>query len=221
MNLFNKITGILIKPEETIKEISDRPYIEEAFLIVGIIAILSAISVYIMPIIYDFSELPADIPTETINIIKFSTTVLPIVSALIGVIIMWIIAAGVIHFIAVALGGEGKFTQMLVVYGYSRTPLIISVAIGIIFYSFIEPITITITEAGAGNPMSELLSNPYYMAMLIIGYIMQLWAIGLVFLGVRYVHNLSTNKALIAIALPLLFFVFGIVMTFFSSVLFG
>ncbi|KAF5422701.1 MAG: hypothetical protein C5S44_04295 [Candidatus Methanocomedens sp.] len=39
MNLLNKITGILIKPEETIKEISDRPYIEESFLIVGIIAI--------------------------------------------------------------------------------------------------------------------------------------------------------------------------------------
>jgi hypothetical protein len=218
MNLLNKITGILIKPEETIKEISDRPYIEESFLIVGIIAILSAISVYIMPFNYDFSELPP----EAMEIVKFSTTVLPIVSALIGVIIMWIIAAGIIHFIAVALGGEGKFTQMLVVYGYSRTPLIINVVIGIIFYSFIEPITITISATtGTGNPMGEMLSNPYYIVILIIGYIMQLWAIGLVFLGVKYVHNLSTNKALIAIALPLLFFVFGIVMTLFSSVLFG
>ena len=134
---------------------------------------------------------------------------------------MWIIAAGIIHFIAVALGGEGKFTQMLVVYGYSRTPLIINAVIGIILFSFIEPITITITAAGAGNPMGEMLSNPYYVAIMIIGYIMQLWAIGLVFLGVKYVHNLSTNKALIAMALPLLFFVFGIVTTLFSSVLFG
>ncbi|MBE0524542.1 MAG: YIP1 family protein [Methanosarcinales archaeon] len=218
MNLLNKITGILIKPEETIKEISDRPYIEESFLIVGIIAILSAISVYIMPFNYDFSELPP----EAIEIVKFSTTVLPVIFALIGIIIMWIIAAGIIHFISVALGGEGKFTQMLVVYGYSRTPLIINAVIGIIFYSFIEPITITISAtAGSGNPMGELLSNPYYIVILIIGYIMQLWAIGLVFLGVKYVHNLSTNKALIAVALPLLFFIFGIVTTLFSSVLYG
>ena len=218
MNLLNKITGILIKPEETIKEISDRPYIEESFLIVGIIAILNAISVYIMPIIYDFSELPP----EGLEFVKFLTTVVPIISALIGVIIMWIIAAGIIHFISVALGGEGKFTQMLVVYGYSRTPLIINGVIGIILFSFIEPITITISATtGTGNPMGELLSNPYYMAIVIIGYIMQLWAIGLMFLGVKYVHNLSTNKALIAIALPLLFFVFGIVMTLFSSFLMG
>jgi len=219
MNLLNKITGILIKPEETIKEISDRPYIEEAFLIVGIIAILSAISAYLMPIIYDFS----DLPPEAMEIVKFSTTVLPIVSALIGIIIMWIIAAGIIHFISVALGGEGKFTQMLVVYGYSRTPLIINAVFGIILFSFIEPITITITmtAAGAGNPMGEMLSNPYYVAIMIIGYIMQLWAIGLMFLGVKYVHNLSTNKALIAMALPILFFVLGIVTTLFSNVLFG
>ena len=217
MNLLNKITGILIKPEETIKEISDRPYIEEAFLIVGIIAILSAISAYLMPIIYDFS----DLPPEAMEIVKFSTTVLPIVSALIGIIIMWIIAAGIIHFISVALGGEGKFTQMLVVYGYSRTPLIINAVFGIILFSFIEPITITMTAAGAGNPMGEMLSNPYYVAIMIIGYIMQLWAIGLMFLGVKYVHNLSTNKALIAMALPILFFVLGIVTTLFSNVLFG
>ena len=217
MNLLNKITGILIKPEETIKEISDRPYIEEAFLIVGIIAILSAISAYLMPIIYDFS----DLPPEAMEIVKFSTTVLPIVSALIGIIIMWIIAAGIIHFISVALGGEGKFTQMLVVYGYSRTPLIINAIFGIILFSFIEPITITMTAAGAGNPMGEMLSNPYYVAIMIIGYIMQFWAIGLMFLGVKYVHNLSTNKALIAMALPILFFVLGIVTPLYSSVLFG
>ena len=217
MNLLNKITGILIKPEETIKEISDRPYIEESFLIVGIIAILSAISVYIMPFNYDFSELPP----EGLETIKLLTTVVPVITALIGVIIMWIIASGIIHFISVALGGEGKFTQMLVVYGYSRTPLIINVVIGIIFYSFIEPITITISATTGGNPMGEMLSNPYYVAIMIIGYIMQMWEIGLVFLGVKYVHNLSTNKALIAMALPILFFVFGMVTTLFSSVLFG
>ncbi|MBW6519071.1 MAG: YIP1 family protein [ANME-2 cluster archaeon] len=217
MNLLNKITGILIKPEETIKEISDRPYVEESFLIVGIIAILSAISVYFMPIIYDFSELPP----EAMKIVTVMTTVVPIISALFGVIIMWLIGAGVIHFISVALGGEGKFTQMLVVYGYSKTPLIINAVIGIIVFSFIEPITISMTAARAGNPMGELLSNPYYMVGLFFGYIMQLWAIGLLFLGVKYVHNLSTNKALIAIALPLLFFVFGIASTLFSSILFG
>lgn len=217
MNLLNKITGILIKPEETIKEISDRPYIEESFLIVGILAILSAISVYLMPIIYDFS----DLPPEVMEIVTMTTTVLPLFTALFGVIIMWVIASGIIHFISVALGGEGKFTQMLVVYGYSRTPLIINAIIGILLFSFIEPITITMTTAGAGNPMVELLANPIYMAALIFGYIMQLWAIGLLFLGVKFVHNLSTNKTLIAIALPLLFFVFSIVTTLFSSVLFG
>lgn len=219
MNLLEKIIGVIVRPKETVHEISEKPFIEEAVLIVGITAIFTGISAYLTTnkFIYDYG----DIDTSALEFIQTFTAVISVVGPLIGVFIMWIIAAGIVHLISVALGGEGKFTQMLVVYGYSKIPIIINVVIGMALFSFIEPVTIAVTQGTPPNVMSELLSNPYYQASYIISLVMQLWSIGLVFLGVKYIHDLSTGKALIAVALPLLFILFGIIMTVFSSMIFG
>ncbi|MDF1557290.1 MAG: Yip1 family protein [ANME-2 cluster archaeon] len=193
---------------------------EESVLIVGITAIFSAISAYLMQsrIIYDYG----DLDTGGLETFKLITTVMPIVMALIGVLIIWVIAAGIVHLISVALGGEGKFIQMLVVYGYAYIPIMISVVIGMVLMNFIDPITITMSSTGATNSdMSGLTSNPLYQASLATSTLLKLWSIGLVFIGVKQIHGLSTNKALIAVALPLLFLIFGIVMAFVSSLLIG
>ncbi|MCG7848832.1 MAG: YIP1 family protein [ANME-2 cluster archaeon] len=220
MNLTGRITGMIMNPGETIKDISEHPYIEEAVLIVGITAIFTAISAYLMQskIIYDFS----DIDTTGLEAIQLITTVMPIVMALIGVLILWVIAAGIVHLVSVALGGEGQFTQMLVVYGYAYIPIMISVIIGMVLMNFIEPITITISSTGApDSSMGQLTSNPLYQMSIASSYLLKLWTIGLVFMGVKQIHGLDTNKALIAVALPLLSLVFGIVMGMYSSSLMG
>ena len=220
MNLTGRITGMITNPVETIKDISEHPYIEEAGLIVGITAVFSAISAYLVQskIIYDFS----DIDTTGLETIQLITTVLPIVMALIGVLIMWVIATGIVHLVSVALGGEGQFTQMLVVYGYAYIPIMISVVIGMVLMNFIEPITITISSTGTpDSSMGQLTSNPLYQVSIASSYLLKLWSIGLVFMGVKQIHGLDTNKALIAVALPLLSLVFGILMGMYSSSLMG
>ncbi len=220
MNLTGRIIGMITNPAETIKDISEHPYIEEAVLIVGITAVFSAISAYLLQsrIIYDFS----DIDTTGLEAIQLITTVMPIVMALIGVLIMWVIAAGIVHLVSVALGGEGQFTQMLVVYGYAYIPIMISVVIGMVMMNFIEPITITISSTGTpDSSMGQLTSNPLYQMSIASSYLLKLWSIGLVFMGVKQIHGLDTNKALIAVALPLLSLVFGILMGMYSSSLMG
>ena len=220
MNLMERITGMVTHPTETIEDISENPYIEEAVLIVGITSVFYAISAYLMQnkIIYDYG----DMDVSGMETFKLITTVTPIISALIGVFVMWVIATGIVHLISVALGGEGKFTQMLVVYGYAYIPIIISTVVGIILMNFVDPITITISSTGASNnSMADFMSNPLYQASLVSGTLLKLWSIGLVFLGVRHIHGLSGNRALIAVALPLLSLIFGIVMTLFSSSLMG
>ncbi len=216
MNLMERITGMITRPKETIKDISENPYIEEAVLIVGITAVFYAISAYLMQskIIYDY----VDMDISDLATLKLITTVTPIIMALIGVFVMWVIAAGVVHLISVALGGEGKFIQMLVVYGYAYIPIIISTVVGIILMNFVDPITITVSSTGAANnSMADFMSNPLYQASLVSGTLLKLWSIGLVFMGVRHIHGLSGNRALIAVALPLLSLIFGIVMALFSS----
>ena len=220
MNLMERIIGMVTRPKETIEDISENPYIEEAVLIVGITAVFYAISAYLMQskIIYDYG----DMDVGGMETFKLITTVTPIIFALIGVFVMWVIAAGVVHLISVALGGEGKFIQMLVVYGYAYVPIIISTVVGIILMNFVDPITITISSTGAtNNSMADFMSNPLYQASLVSGTLLKLWSIGLVFIGVKQIHDLSGNKALIAVALPLLSLIFGIAMALFSSSIMG
>ena len=186
----------------------------------GITAVFYAISAYLMQskIIYDY----VDMDVSGLETLKLITTVTPIIMALIGVFVMWIIAAGIVHLISMALGGEGKFNQMLVVYGYAYIPIMISTVVGIILINFVDPITITISSTGASdNSMANFMSDSLYQASIVSGTLLKLWSIGLVFMGVRHIHGLSGSKALIAVALPLLFLIFGIVMTLFSSSLMG
>jgi hypothetical protein len=216
MKLMERIIGMITHPKETIEDISKNPYIEEAVLVVGITSVFYAISAYLMQskIIYDY----VDMDVSGLETLKLITTVMPIIMALIGVFVMWIIAAGVVHLIAVGLGGEGKFNQMLVVYGYAYIPIMISTVVGIILMNFVDPITITISSTGApNNSMVDFMSDPLYQASMVSGTLLKLWSIGLVFMGVRHIHGLSGNRALIAVALPLLSLLFGIVMTLLSS----
>ena len=182
MNFTDRIGGMIVRPGETIEDISKYPNVGEAGLIVGITAIISAISAYLMnsKIIVDYSG----VDVGNLEMLNFLTNVMPIVSALIGIFIMWVIVADIVHLISVALGGEGSFIQLLVVYGYAYIPVMIHAVIGILLLSFVEPITITITSIGAtNNAMGDLASSPFYQASLAIGTLLRLWSIGLVFMG--------------------------------------
>lgn len=66
---------------------------------------------------------------------------------------------GVIHFLSLAAGGEGKFyPQMMTIMGFSMLPMIFNGIISIGLFSMMEPQTINISTA---NPtaMNELYSN--------------------------------------------------------------
>lgn len=220
MNLTGRITGMIVRPGETIENISKNPDVGEAGLIVGITAIISAISAYLMnsKIIVDYSG----VDVSNLEMLNFLTNVIPIVSALIGIILMWVIVAGIVHLISVALGGQGSFIQLLVVYGFAYIPVMIHAVIGILLLSFVEPITITFTSIGAANnAMGDLASSPFYQASLAIGTLLKLWSIGLLFMGVRQIYGLNVNRALVAVTLPVLTLIFEIAMALLSSSLMG
>ncbi|MCD4843550.1 MAG: YIP1 family protein [Methanosarcinales archaeon] len=214
MSMVSNITGIIASPGQTIEKIAEKPYIEEAILIVGIVAILSGINAYIFSkiIIYDYG----DIDLTDNYIINTITPILTIVMPIVVTMIVWLIATGVVHLISVALGGEGNFTQMLVIYGYAYIPILIGGVVSIVLMMFIEPITISLTDLSQ-DFTGGLDSNPYYQGLSIISYLMSLWSIGLLFMGVKYVHTLTSGKALIAVSIPILFLIGSIIATLFSK----
>ena len=56
MNFPEKIGGVIKSPGNAMKTIAEAPLIEEAFMIVGIFAVISALAGYVqsLKIIYDF-----------------------------------------------------------------------------------------------------------------------------------------------------------------------
>ncbi|GFO96679.1 Yip1 domain-containing protein [groundwater metagenome] len=154
MNFVEKITGIINNPKETMKNIAQQPQIEEAVMIVGILAIIGALAAYVQS--YKINVVFENVPPEMQSFLpnESTTMMIAIVSALVGPFIMWLIGTGIIHFISKAFSGEGKFSpQLITAAGYSMIPQIIGVILSLALYLNIDPVTITMdmTNPRSGN----------------------------------------------------------------------
>jgi hypothetical protein len=138
------------------------------------------------------------------------------VGGLVGAFIIWVVAAGIIHLISMALGGEGKFyPQMMAVVGYSMVPMFFASLISLTLLSMVEPMTITIS---ATNPMAakEIYNNPLFTASTIIGTIMQIWFSIILFFGVQSAHRLTPARSAIAAGIPLAVIVISFIWSIWS-----
>lgn len=121
---------------------------------------------------------------------------------------------GVIHFLSLAAGGEGKFyPQMMTIMGFSMLPMIFNGIISIGLFSMMEPQTINISTA---NPtaMNELYSNSYFLVSMIVGIIIEVWSTIILYFGIMSAHKLSSNSSAIIAAIPLVFSVISLIWTF-------
>jgi hypothetical protein len=209
MGFVERVKGIISEPKKNMNNISEQPMIEEAVMIIGIYAILTAIGAYIQSykITYIFEGLDS-MPSSMQSLITIST----IVGALIVPFITWIIVAGVIHLLSMAAGGEGKFyPQMMTIVGFSMLPLIFNGIISIGLFSTIEPQTITITDPAA---MKEFYSNSYLFVQMLVGIIIDVWCTIILYFGIMSAHKLSSNSSAIIAAIPLVFSVISLIWTF-------
>ncbi|VVB88322.1 Yip1 domain protein [uncultured archaeon] len=200
MNFVEKFVETIKNPKNAMKSIAEQPMIEEAVAIVGIYAILSALVGYVqsykVTYIYEgFENMPSSLPSMM--------AIFAVVGGLVGAFIVWLVGAGIIHLISMALGGEGKlYPQMMTVVGYSMVPMIFAGIISLVMLFMLEPMTITISRT---NPMAvkELYNNPYILASSIIGLIMQIWFSIILFFGIQSAHKLTPAKSAIAAGIPL------------------
>ena len=135
-----------------------------------------------------------------------------------GAFIIWLVGAGIIHLISMALGGEGKFyPQMMTVVGYSMIPLLFAGIIALAMLIMLEPMTITISRA---NPMAlkELSNNPYIIASNIIGLIMNIWFSIILFFGIQSAHKITPARSAIVAGIPLAVIVISFILSIWSSI---
>jgi hypothetical protein len=197
MNFIEKVVETIKNPKSTMKNIAEQPMIEEAVIIIGILAILSALDAYVRS--YTIIINVENMPPSMQSIIA----VTGVIFALIGTFLMWLIVTGILHFISMILSGEGKFyPQMMTVVGYSMVPLLFSGLISIIFLLMMEPTAITVSATNQ-TALKEIYNNPYVIGSSIIGTIMQVWASVILFFGVQSAHRLTPIKSATVAGIPL------------------
>lgn len=211
MKFTEKITGIINNPKETMKNIAQEPLIEEAVMIVGLYAVLSALAGYVqsykVTYIYEGFE---NLPSSMGSIIAISA----VVGGLLGAFIIWLIGTGIIHLISMALGGEGKFSpQMMTIVGYSMIPLIFGGIIALLLLSVSDPVTITISRT---NPMAakEFYNTPSFLISTILGLLMQIWFTVLLFFGLQSAQKFTPAKSAAVALIPLAISVISIAWSF-------
>jgi len=219
MNLIGRITGIITNPRETVQDISENSHLEDAVLIMGIFAILAAIFGYMSQNIIIFEFIGMDgYPGASSYSAASGASVFSIVTGSIVTMIMWIIVSGIVHGFSIALGGKGSFKKVLMIISYANIPLLLGTVVNMVLILLVNPKNLVFDLSTVSSPFSiifdimeittrALMSDPYYQVIYIISIVANLWTIGLVIMGIKFIHNLSTNKALIAVSIKILFFI--------------
>jgi hypothetical protein len=209
MKFIERLTGIFMKPGETMKDIAREPRIEESVVIVGIYAILFMLYTYVsttrLNIIYDMPGLDAASGLRTIM------TVVSLVFSLVMPFIIWLIIAGVLHLFAMAFGGSGKFYPNIVTgIGYSQIVKIFTILIALILLTQVPVMTMHISSSNplaAVSAAGELSKNIYYLLSSLVVLIGVIISSYLGMLAIKEGEKLTMTQAAMVVGIPLAIYV--------------
>lgn len=206
MDFMERVTGMFTKPEETIKDILSEPRMEEALLIVGVYGILAVISSSISSL-------------HNGNGISIISAVITLVITLIG----WAIATGVVHAIALLLGGQGKYNpQMLTSIGYTYVVKYIPLIIGIILILLMPVVKVPSQPAITSgmttdqiktalqpyiSMMEQMYFNPFFILSMVISYLGLIWSCLLGTMAVKNGEKVSRTTSYIAVFVPMVVYI--------------
>lgn len=205
MKFIERLTGIFMKPGETMKDIANEPRIEESIVIVGIYAILYMLFTYVsttrLNIIYDMPGL------DTASGVRTIMTVVSLVFSLIMPFIIWLIIAGVLHLFAMAFGGSGKFFPNVVAgIGYSQIVKIFTILIALILMTQVPVLTLHISSSNPLAAMSaagQLSSNIFYLLSSLVITIGVIISSYLGMLAIKEGEKLTMKQAAMVVGIPL------------------
>ncbi|MEA2074848.1 MAG: Yip1 family protein [Euryarchaeota archaeon] len=177
-DLLENISGTFFSPTSTFRRmLEERTSVTTAAIIVLIASICSgAGSILTQSAVMSlFAEFPG------FEEMLLSPTV-SVTLSVVGGFISWVVIAGILHIVAKVLGGEGAFTEMLVLMGFAMLPNIFQAPIGLV----------------------ALLSGGLTGAFIAMGLggILAIWVLILDVLAIREAHKFSTGRAIATLILP-------------------
>ncbi|WP_370572892.1 YIP1 family protein [Methanomethylovorans sp.] len=193
--------------EKKMKEEAD---LKPSFMILGIMALVSAISAYIIT-----SKIIGSLPSDAASFAKIGIAI-GIIGAIIAVFIMWLVYSGIFYLISSLLGGQGNFKRVLEFVAYGFLPSVLGSAISLVLtskayssfdFSVQDP---TLLE-------KAILSDPYIMASTAIGILLTLWSANIWVFAMMHSRNLTVKNALITVGVPMGLYVIYMLYTLYKA----
>lgn len=202
MNFIERITGVITSPDKAMQDICKEPRWEEALVIVGLLAIFSAISGYLAGTHITFTGEIQGMDASMMNTITLITTV---VSGLIMPFVVWIVATLVLFLLAMAFGGDGKFTSLLTGIGYSFVVKIFFAIIAMLILTQAPYITLEYSQSATEMIAAQ---EPYTSSILVLAsnvilLIGLLWSCWIGIHALKHCQKLSFKSAAIVVIIPL------------------
>jgi hypothetical protein len=217
MQFLERVAGMFTRPEETIKDILKEPRTEEPLMIVGVYAIILLVSSYISSL-----RMGTGVAVWSLAI------------SLAFVLVGWRIATGVVHILALFMGGEGKFSpQMLNAIGFTYVVKILPALIGIVLVFLLPTMNLGTPQVTAGMSMDQIKEamqpyiammeqiyfNPIFILSLVIGFLGLIWSCYLGALAVKNGDKVSAITSYIAVFVPMVVYIVFSLLSVYGSYL--
>jgi len=206
MKFLERAMGMFTKPGETIKDILKEPRTEEPLIIVGVFALLVMISGYV----------------SAGSLGGGGMTIVSLLVSVVIVLIGWPIATGVVHVMALFLGGHGKYNpEMLNAIGYTYIVKYIPMLISMAILLFVPAMNVAAFQVTPNMPQDQVMdamrqmvaemeryyTNPLFILSQVVMYLGLLWSCYLGAMAVQHGDNVSRTTSLIAVFVPAVIYI--------------
>lgn len=193
--LLELVYGTLFNPVATFNRVSTDPPVFYSFIIFIAVVILNSIVDAVLP-----QEL-AGMPPELSIAVSQAGPVITVIGAILSILI-WFLQAGILQVLSELLGGQGRALGTLTVLALSGLPGVLAIPFNVASYF--------LRESFAGTFLSVA-------GALLAG----IWALILLIIGIRQVHNLSTGRAVAVVVAPVVVLIAFVIVLVVSLLVFA
>jgi hypothetical protein len=191
---------VLTNPNSFFKrKINEDIELKTPLMIIGILAVIAAISAYIVTM--TIMEL---LPAEAAAFAGIGTA-FAVVGAIIGTLLAWFIYTVIFYLVSIIFHGEGDFKRVAEFVSYGLIPSIPASLINLYMTrNVFAKIDFTVTDQ---NLITEsIMSDPTMRIATILGLIFLLWSANIWIFGLMYSRNISLKNAIMTVGIPIVIY---------------
>ncbi|MGD9779454.1 YIP1 family protein [Methanomethylovorans sp.] len=188
---------VLTNPREFFEnKIKEDPDFKQPLMIIGAMAVISAISAYIIA-----SKLIGNLPSDMASVAQIGAAI-GAIFAIISVFIMWLVYSGIFYGISLVLSGQGTFKRVCEFVAYGFLPSILGSVLSLVLTSKAYS-SLDLSVQDPALLEKAMFSDPYIMASTVIGILLTLWSANIWVFAMMHARNLTVKNALITVGVPI------------------